>query len=419
MEFLHSTSKQKLLIVVTIAIALFTVIPIVYSFAKDPNFLLKQQQPPSQINTIIKLQNDVVTTNENCDIFSGEWVPNPEGPYYNHTTCYAIPEYQNCMKFGRPDTEFMKWKWRPDGCEDAVPVFDPWRFLEIMRGKTMAIVGDSVSNNHINSLICLLSQVEYPMDTSVVPGYRFKRWTYKTYNFTIATFWTTFLVKSRPNPTLPRLGDDLFDVYLDEVDERWTAQIGDFDYVVMSSGHWHFRASIYYENQTMVGCHYCQLPNITDLTILYGYRKAHRTALNAILALENFKGVMYLRTFAPSHFEGALWNEGGDCLRKQPHQRNETQDETTIKLYNIQLEEFRRAEKEAKKKGIRLRLLDTTQAMWLRPDGHSGRYGRLPEAKGRSDCIHWCLPGPIDILNDFLLAMIEREEDKGSLAQVR
>ncbi|KFK36137.1 hypothetical protein AALP_AA4G082200 [Arabis alpina] len=193
MELLHSTSKQKLLIVVTIAIALFTFIPHVYSFAKDPNFLLKQQQPPSQTSTTIKLENDVVTTNENCDIFSGEWVPNPEGPYYNHTTCYAIPDYQNCMKFGRPDTNFMKWKWRPDGCEDAVPVFDPWRFLEIMRGKTMAIVGDSVSNNHVQSLICLLSQVEYPVDNSVVPGYRFKRWTYKTYNFTIATFWTTFL----------------------------------------------------------------------------------------------------------------------------------------------------------------------------------------------------------------------------------
>ncbi|KFK36136.1 hypothetical protein AALP_AA4G082100 [Arabis alpina] len=128
---------------------------------------------------------------------------------------------------------------------------------------------------------------------------------------------------------------------------------------------------------------------------------------------------MYLRTFSPSHFEGGSWNEGGYCLRKQPYQSNETQDEMTVKLHNIQLEEFWRAEKEAKKKGKRLRLLDTTQALWLRPDGHSGPYGHLPEANGNSDCAHWCLPGPIDILNDFLLAMLEREEDKGLLAQVR
>ncbi|KAF2537174.1 hypothetical protein F2Q70_00006057 [Brassica cretica] len=160
MELLHSAaipSKQKLLIVVTISISLFTIIPLLYPFVEDPNFFFKQQHPSQ--TSIVKLQDSVAATHKSWDIFSGEWVPNPEAPYYTNTTCWAIHEHQNCMRFGRPDTDFIKWKWKPHGCEDDLPVFDPLRFLETVRGKTMAFVGDSVSRNHMQSLICLLSQV--------------------------------------------------------------------------------------------------------------------------------------------------------------------------------------------------------------------------------------------------------------------
>lgn len=92
-----------------------------------------------------------------CDIFSGEWVPNPEAPYYTNTSCWAIHEHQNCMKYGRPDTAFMKWRWKPLDCE--LPIFNPFHFLEIMRGKSMAFVGDSVGRNQMQSLVCLLSRV--------------------------------------------------------------------------------------------------------------------------------------------------------------------------------------------------------------------------------------------------------------------
>lgn len=94
---------------------------------------------------------------DKCDLFTGEWVPNPEGPYYTNVTCNAIQEHQNCLKFGRPDRGFLKWRWKPDDCE--LSVFDPASFLELMRGKSIAFVGDSVARNHMQSLICLLSRV--------------------------------------------------------------------------------------------------------------------------------------------------------------------------------------------------------------------------------------------------------------------
>jgi hypothetical protein len=99
----------------------------------------------------------VVSVMKYCDIFRGEWVPDAEAPYYNHKTCGMIQEHQNCLKYGRPDLGFLKWRWRPSGCE--LPRFDPVQFLQFARHKSLAFVGDSLARNHMQSLLCLLSQV--------------------------------------------------------------------------------------------------------------------------------------------------------------------------------------------------------------------------------------------------------------------
>jgi hypothetical protein len=152
---------------------------------------------------------------------------------------------------------------------------------------------------------------------------------------------------------------------------------------------------------------------LPDLKIHYGYRKAFRTAFKAINSLKNYKGITYLRTFAPSHFENGLWNQGGNCVRTKPFRSNEIKlEDQNLELYMAQVEEFRKAEKEGKKRGLRYRLLDTTQATLLRPDGHPSRYGHWPHENVTlyNDCVHWCLPGPIDTWNDFLLEMLKRED---------
>ncbi|XAR51570.1 hypothetical protein NMG60_11006234 [Bertholletia excelsa] len=73
------------------------------------------------------------TIDYQCDLFSGRWVPYTEGPYYTNETKCVIDDRQNCMKFGRPDTGFMKWRWKPDECE--LPRFDPVQFLRLVRGR--------------------------------------------------------------------------------------------------------------------------------------------------------------------------------------------------------------------------------------------------------------------------------------------
>lgn len=163
----HKTKSQypnlnkKLVLQITLPLTLFTLITL--QLAK--NISIKTTSNPIISNLYIHNQHNynyedpfiTSSSSSKCDLFNGEWIPNMDAPYYTNETCWVIQEHQNCMKYGRPDTEFMKWKWKPDGCE--LPVFDPFKFLEIVKDKTLAFVGDSVARNHMQSLICLLSRV--------------------------------------------------------------------------------------------------------------------------------------------------------------------------------------------------------------------------------------------------------------------
>lgn len=121
---------------------------------ENPGKEIKEEAQPAETESAIVPEGSE-SSDAKCDLFSGEWVPNPEGPYYTNATCYAIQEHQNCMRSGRPDVGYLKWRWKPDDCE--LPIFDPLPFLELVRGKSLAFVGDSVARNHMQSLICLLA----------------------------------------------------------------------------------------------------------------------------------------------------------------------------------------------------------------------------------------------------------------------
>ncbi|XP_020265475.1 protein trichome birefringence-like 19 isoform X2 [Asparagus officinalis] len=415
---LEKTSKPILFL--TLTLVLFTISSLYYYSLLGQSIQYEPSPPPpsSSHNIIIEQINSVNKAKE-CDIFRGEWIPSPNAPYYTNDTCWAIHEHQNCMKFGRPDTEFMRWRWKPKDCD--LPIFNPAQFLEIVRGKSLAFVGDSVGRNQMQSLMCLLNRVTYAVDTSPTTDDKSKRWSYPTHNFTLANFWSPYLVKAQEaDPRGPTL-TGLFNLYLDEPDSNWTTQIENFDYVIVSTGHWFFRPTMYYENNNLKGCHYCLQKNITDLTMYYGYRMAFRTTFRAINSLQNFKGMIFLRTFAPSHFENGEWNKGGNCIRTRPFRSNETRlAGVNLELYMTQLEEFWAAEREGMKRGLKFRLLDITEAILLRPDGHPSKYGHMPgeNVVMYNDCVHWCLPGPVDSWNDFLLNMLKMEGWRSASARL-
>ena len=98
-----------------------------------------------------------------CDYSNGKWVRTKRGPLYNGTTCVKMKKNQNCIANGRPDSGFLYWKWKPSECH--LPRFDPNTFLQFISNKHVAFVGDSISRNHLESLLCMLATVTKPCPT--------------------------------------------------------------------------------------------------------------------------------------------------------------------------------------------------------------------------------------------------------------
>uniref|UniRef100_A0A0D6R8T6 Uncharacterized protein n=1 Tax=Araucaria cunninghamii TaxID=56994 RepID=A0A0D6R8T6_ARACU len=366
-------------------------------------------------NTEATLEDNSLSNNIDgeCDLSSGKWIPDPSGPLYTNKTCRAIQEHQNCMKHGRPDTGYLHWRWRPNSCE--LPRFNASSFLNLVRGKILAFIGDSIGRNHMQSLVCLLSQVEDPKDIYNDGTDKFRRWLFPSYNFTLAVLWSPFFVKEVAKEIDGTTSDQL-KLSLDIADEKWTSQLHEFDIVLLSGGQWFLKPAIYLEKDEVVGCHYCPGTNFTQLGFYFAYRKALRLAFKTINNSPEYNGLTFLRTFTPDHFENGRWDNGGTCQRTVPFKNDDvTMDGMNADMYKIQLEEFNNAAKEGAAKGLKFKLVDTTWASILRPDGHPGPY-RYPypfakdkNAKVQNDCLHWCLPGPIDTWNEFLWEMLKRE----------
>jgi hypothetical protein len=91
-----------------------------------------------------------------CDLYHGNWFYDPMGPLYTNNSCPLLTQMQNCQGNGRPDKGYENWRWKPSQCD--LPRFDAKKFLELMRGKTLAFIGDSVARNQMESMMCLLWQ---------------------------------------------------------------------------------------------------------------------------------------------------------------------------------------------------------------------------------------------------------------------
>ncbi|KAK8537075.1 hypothetical protein V6N12_043254 [Hibiscus sabdariffa] len=98
-----------------------------------------------------------------CDLYNGKWFYDPQGPSYTNNSCPVITQMQNCRGNGRPDKEYENWRWKPSKCD--LPRFDAKKFLELMRGKTLAFIGDSVARNQMESMMCLLWQASIYITT--------------------------------------------------------------------------------------------------------------------------------------------------------------------------------------------------------------------------------------------------------------
>lgn len=236
--------------------------------------------------------------------------------------------------------------------------------------------------------------------------YRSKIWKFHSHNFTLSVIWTPFLIKADIYEDMDGVSSSEIQLYLDILDDKWTNQYKTFDYVVIAGGKWFLKTAIYHENNTSTGCHNCNgKNNLTEVGFDHAYRKALQQVFEFMRDSEH-KPVVLFRTTTPDHFENGEWFSGGYCNRTVPFKENQINASYVDSIMrNIEVEEFEKA----KASNANLKLLDTTGLSLLRPDGHPGPYRQfhpLPNAKVQNDCLHWCLPGPIDSWNDIVLQMV-------------
>lgn len=369
------------------------------------NSKARQPLPPLQAD-VTKLIDFSVG---GCNIWNGDWIPNTSEPSYTNETCSFIQEHQNCIKNGRPDRGFLYWRWKPKDCD--LELFDAKSYLKLVTGKSWAFIGDSISRNHFQSFLCSLAQVEYPKNLYRDDMDRFVHWYFPSYNFTLAVLWSPFLVGSTEDES-EGFARGIEKLHLDIVDKNWASDLYKYDYVVLSSGQWYLKTSVYFVDNKVVGCHYCPGMNVKEVGFYYAYRVALRTVFDYLLS-SDYKGVVFFRTFTPDHFENGRWDNGGNCLRTAPFKSNATSLQgMTAEMYRIQLEEFGKTLLNEADFTFRLQLADTIHASLLRPDAHPGPYRNFQpfaadsNTKIQNDCLHWCLPGAIDTWSAMLLEMI-------------
>ncbi|KAG2312984.1 hypothetical protein Bca4012_027579 [Brassica carinata] len=339
-----------------------------------------------------------------CDYTKGRWVRDEMGPLYNGSSCGTIKDGQNCLRHGRPDSGYLYWKWKPNQCD--IPRFDANRFLDLMRDKHLAFVGDSMARNQLESLICLLSTVSSPDLVYSNEDNRFRRWRFESHNVTVSVYWSPFLVAG-----LEKSGTlDHNVLHLDRVDERWGKDLERFDTVVLSGGHWFLHPAVYYESGSVLGCHSCGARNCTEIGFFDVFRKAIRTTLKAVTG---GRRDVILTTFSPSHFEGRPWDNLYACNMTEPYEEGKVLEGLDLEMQRIEMEEVTAA-KATVEGEVGFEALDVTAISVLRPDGHPGPYmyefpfkNGVPE-RVHNDCLHWCLPGPVDTWNEIMIEMLRR-----------
>ncbi|XP_061339040.1 protein YLS7-like [Gastrolobium bilobum] len=356
------------------------------------------------------------SVNSGCDLYHGNWIHDPLGPLYTNNSCPVITQMQNCQGNGRPDQDYENWRWKPFQCD--IPRFDPKKFLQLMRGKTLAFIGDSVARNQMESMLCILWQVEVPKNRG---NRNMQRYYFRSTSVMIVRIWSSWLVKqiSEPFDFAPAGVDKL---HLDAPDEKLMEYIPKFDVVVLSSGHWFAKKSVYILNNEIVGGQlwWPDKSKPKKVNNVHAYGISVETILTALVTHPNYTGLTIMRSYSPDHYEGGAWNTGGSCTGKvKPLTLGElVENGHTNTMHEQQVTGFNRAMKKATSRS-KLRLMDITEVFQYRHDGHPGPY-RSPDPNkitkrgpdGRpppQDCLHWCMPGPVDTWNELVFEIIKRE----------
>ncbi|EPS65088.1 hypothetical protein M569_09686, partial [Genlisea aurea] len=346
-------------------------------------------------------RDGILDSLKNCDMYDGSWVRDESYPLYRPGSCSLIDEQFNCFLNGRPDHDYYMLKWKPKGC--TLPRLNGSHMLELLRGKRLVLVGDSLNRNMWESLICILKN-SVKDQTKVYE--QFGRYHFRTeasysfvfeeYKCTVEFFVAPFLVQEWE--VADKNGTKKETLRLDMIshtaDEYKTADI-----VVFNTGHW------WTHEKTSLGKDYYQEGSHVygELNVLEAFRRALTHWGRWIDSNMNpTKSLLFFRGYSASHFSGGQWNSGGQCH----HETEPIKNETYLVPYPQKMLVL---EKVLKGMRTHVTYLNLTRMTDYRKDGHPSIYRKLKITGNEDavqDCSHWCLPGVPDSWNEILYAQL-------------
>ncbi|KAG0496358.1 hypothetical protein HPP92_000893 [Vanilla planifolia] len=332
-----------------------------------------------------------------CDPFTGFWVRDDAYPVYPHSSCPVIDPEFNCQLYGRPDSDYLRYRWKPAACE--LPPFDALYFLERMTGKTIMFVGDSLGRNQWESLICML-HVAAPLSATVMSrGDPLSTYKFLEQDVSVSFYRAPYLVDIavEGGKKILRLDD------ISENGEAWT----EADVLCFDSGHWwtHRGGLQGWDYMEYDGAYY------QDMDRVEAFLKGMSTWAKWMdLRVDDTRTRVFFQSLSPTHYNALEWS---GPVSKNCYGETEPVsgwNYTAVSLTKGGMMQVLRSVLGSMR--VPAYLLDITRLSELRKDAHPSIYsGDLsPQQRANpdrsADCSHWCLPGLPDTWNQLFYTVL-------------
>ncbi|KAI3445104.1 hypothetical protein Pfo_001769 [Paulownia fortunei] len=324
-----------------------------------------------------------------CNVYEGNWVYDESYPLFNSRKCPFIRKEFDCIKFGRSDDEYLKYRWQPNDCD--LPRFDGVKFLRKLKGKNVMFIGDSISLNQWQSLTCLLYTALYGSNVTQEANDSMSTVTFQDYGVSVAYFPSHYLVDIE----MERFGRVL------KLDSLKNGEIWkQVDVLIFNTWGWWQRRGTeqlwdYIEDDGII---------VEDMDRMVAFTKALMKWAKWVDSYVNsYQTKVFFRGISPSHYKGVEWNEPGvrNCSEETRPLTGSTYP-TREPLAAKVVKEILSINISSSKS---VHLLEITTLSQLRKDGHPSTHN----GSNRMDCTHWCLAGVPDTWNQLLYTQLVQQ----------
>ncbi|KAL6581047.1 hypothetical protein OROMI_006970 [Orobanche minor] len=237
-----------------------------------------------------------------CDLFMGSWVRDDSYPIYQPSSCRIIDPEFDCQLHGRPDTDYLKYRWQPAGCQ--IPRFSGAEFMMKMRGKSVMFVGDSLGRNQWQSFICMMISTGLPPSspTQIITGDPLSIFKFLEYGLTVSFYRAPYLVdivslQGRRVLKLDDIGGN--------ADHAWRG----VDVLSFDTGHW------WTHEGSLQGWDYMQADGTLyhDMDRLMALERALRTWAKWVdTNIDTTRSRVFFQGFSPTHYKDHFPHIGKD-----------------------------------------------------------------------------------------------------------